>query len=148
MEWNLLFGLTNAIALGGWLALAALPRRERVLNAVLWLGVGMLCAIYAAMFVALLGGLVDPVRAGGGAAPPFEYTVEGLMAAFAGRGTIVLGWTHYLAFDLFAGLWIARDADARKVGRVVQLPFLFATFMAGPIGLLAWLVLRRPLAPR
>ena len=148
MDWNLLFGLTNAIALAGWLALAALPRRESVLNAVLWLGVGLLCAIYAAMFVALMGGLVDPGRAGGGASPPFVYTVEGLMTAFAARGTIVLGWTHYLAFDLFAGFWIARDADGRKVGRLVQLPFLFATFMAGPIGLLAWLVLRRPLAPR
>ena len=57
-------------------------------------------------------------------------------------GGIVLGWTHYLAFDLFVGLWIARDADAKGFSRLVQLPILFFTLMAGPIGLLLWLVIR------
>ncbi|MBL8655906.1 MAG: DUF4281 domain-containing protein [Altererythrobacter sp.] len=142
MDWDLVFAATNAVALAGWVALAVLPRREAVLGAVLWGGVGLLCAAYAAMFVGLTGGLVDPARAGGGAAPPFQYSVDGLRAMFASRGAIVIGWTHFLAFDLFAGLWIARDADRRGVRRVVQLPFLFATIMAGPIGLLAWLGLR------
>jgi len=54
----------------------------------------------------------------------------------------VLGWTHYLAFDLFIGQWIARDADNKGFNRLVQLPFLFLTLMAGPIGLLLWLVVR------
>ncbi|MCZ8170432.1 MAG: DUF4281 domain-containing protein, partial [Brevundimonas sp.] len=49
---------------------------------------------------------------------------------------------HYLAFDLFVGLWIARDADAKGFGRVIQLPFLFFTLMAGPVGLLLWLIVR------
>jgi hypothetical protein len=57
-------------------------------------------------------------------------------------GGIVLGWTHYLAFDLFIGQWIARDADNKGFNRLVQLPFLFLTLMAGPIGLLLWLVVR------
>ena len=148
MDWDLLFAATNAVAVAGWLALAALPRRDTVLAAVLWAGVALLCAAYTAMFVGLMGGLVDPVRDAAGPAPPFEYTVDGLKAAFASRGVIVLGWTHYLAFDLFVGLWIARDADTRGVGRLVQLPFLFATFMAGPIGLLAWLALRGSLGRR
>ena len=63
-------------------------------------------------------------------------------------GGIVIGWTHYLAFDLFVGLWIARDADDKGVGRLVQLPFLFLTLMAGPIGLLSWLGFRGTGAPR
>lgn len=148
MDWELLFRLTNAVALAGWVALALLPRREGVLAGVLLAGVGLLCAAYAVMFVSLVGGLADPVRDAAGPPPAFEYTVDGLKAVFAAKGAIVLGWTHYLAFDLFVGLWIARDADARRVGRLVQIPFLFATFMAGPIGLLAWLLLRRPLARR
>lgn len=147
MDWDLLFKVTNAAAVAGWLALALLPRGERVFGAVL-VGVGLLCAIYLAMFVGLLGGLVDPVRDSGGAPPAFEYTVDGLKTLFAARGAIVLGWTHYLAFDLFVGVWIARDADQRRVGRLVQLPFLAATFLAGPIGLLAWLVARRALSRR
>lgn len=148
MDWNLLFALTNAVAVAGWLALVLLPRSERVLGAVLLVAIGLLCAIYLAMFVGLFGGLVDPVRDGESAAPAFEYTVDGLKTMFAARGAIVLGWTHYLAFDLFVGLWIARDADQRGVGRFVQLPFFLATFLAGPIGLLAWLLARRSLFSR
>lgn len=148
MDWDLVFVATNVIALLGWLALAVLPRNETVLNGVLVGAVALLCAIYALVFVALFGGLVDPVRPDGGIAPPFEYSVDGIMIAFGARGAIVLGWTHYLAFDLFVGSWIARDADTRGVHRLVQLPFLLATFMVGPIGLLLWLLLRRPLARR
>lgn len=146
MDWNLVFAVTNFVAVGGWLTLALLPRRKPVLNAVLYAGVGLLCAIYLVVFVGLLGGLVDPGADMAGA--PFEYTVDGLKTMFAARGAIVVGWTHYLAFDLFVGLWIARDADQRRIGRLVQLPFFMVTFLAGPIGLFAWLLLRRPLTRR
>mgnify|MGYP000274082561 CR=1 FL=1 len=145
MDWDLVFALTNAVALAGWLALALLPRRDVVLGAVLWAGVALLCAAYAGVFAGLFGGWLDPVRDAAGRAPPFEYSVEGLKAIFASRGAIVLGWTHYLAFDLFVGLWIARDADGRGVARLAQAPFLLATYLAGPLGLLGWLAVRKPL---
>lgn len=143
MTWEQIFGVTNGLAVAGWLALAALPRRKGVLDAVLYLAIGLLCAIYLALFFSLLGGFVDPVREGSVSAPTFDYSVAGLQAMFASQGTIVVGWTHYLAFDLFVGVWIARDADARQAARWIQLPFLFATLMAGPIGLLGWLIARR-----
>ena len=47
-----------------------------------------------------------------------------------------------LVWDEFIGQWIARDADNKGFNRLVQLPFLFLTLMAGPIGLLLWLVVR------
>ena len=79
----------------------------------------------------------------GFAAPDLsDYSISGLRALFMSDAGIVIGWTHYLAFDLFVGTWIARDADGRGVGRIVQVPFLFVTLMAGPIGLLAWLIVR------
>ena len=140
--WTTLFALTNAIALGGWVLLAFFPRKPLTMSAVLYLGVALLCVCYAAMVVVLVGGLADPGRVGGGAEPPFDYSIPGIRALFQSDGGIVLGWTHYLAFDLFTGLWIARDADAKGFARWVQLPFLFATFLAGPIGLLSWLVMR------
>lgn len=146
MDWDLLFGVTNIVAVAGWLALALLPRSEPVLGAVLYAGVGLLCAIYLVIFAGLLGGLVDAGADTAGA--PFEYSVDGLKAMFAARGAIVVGWTHYLAFDLFVGLWTARDADQRRIGRVVQLPFFAVTFLAGPIGLLAWLLARGSLSRR
>ena len=116
---------------------------------VLYACVAMLCLAYAAMFIALFGGLADAGRVAGAApADLTDYSVDGLRALFMSDGGIVLGWTHYLAFDLFVGLWIAKDADHKGFSRLVQLPFLFATLMAGPIGLLAWLIVRERRARR
>jgi hypothetical protein len=147
--WQTLFGITNLVALGGWAILLLAPRRPLLLTIVLYLGVGLLCLIYAALFVMLIGGLVDPGRVAGAPAQDLsDYSISGIRALFQSDGGIVLGWTHYLAFDLFTGLWIARDADAKSVGRLVQAPILVATFFAGPIGLLAWLAVREPAARR
>ena len=141
--WQSLFVLTNVAAFACWAMLAFLPRRSIVMASVLFFGVGMLCLVYAGMFVALFGGLADPVRVAGASPPDLtNYSVSGLRALFMSDGGIVLGWTHYLAFDLFVGQWIARDADNKGFHRLFQLPFLFLTLMAGPIGLLLWLAVR------
>lgn len=143
MDWDAIFQLTNVIALAGWVALAFLPRRPLTLSLILYAGVALLCLVYAAVFVAVFGGLADPARVSGAAPPDLgDYSIPGLRALFMSDAGIVIGWTHYLAFDLFVGTWIARDADGRGVGRIVQLPALFVTLMVGPIGLLAWLVVR------
>lgn len=143
MNWDLVFSLTNAVAMLGWVMLAVLPRRPLTLSAILYLGVGLLCLVYFLLFVALFGNVVDPIRLPATPEPNLlDYSIEGLRPLFMSDGGIVIGWTHYLAFDLFVGLWIARDADAMGVGRLVQLPFLFVTLMAGPIGLLTWLAFR------
>ena len=149
MGWDFLFSLTNTIAFAGWIALALLPRGPKVMAIVLYACVAMLCLAYAAMFIALFGGLADAGRVAGAApADLTDYSVDGLRALFMSDGGIVLGWTHYLAFDLFVGLWIAKDADHKGFSRLAQLPFLFATLMAGPIGLLAWLIVRERRARR
>lgn len=141
--WQTLFSVTNAIALIAWALLILAPRRPAPLAMVLYLGVGLLCLIYAVCFAGLFGGFMDPVRDTG--VPPADlsnYSVAGLKSFFRSDGAIVLGWTHYLAFDLFVGLWIARDADAKGFSRIVQAPVLIATFFVGPVGLLVWLIVR------
>lgn len=141
--WQALFSLTNAIALAMWLVLILAPRRPVPLSLVLYLGVGLLCLAYVAMFAALLLGWADPVRdAGLGATNFTDYSIAGLKDAFRSEGAIAVGWTHYLALDLFTGLWIARDADAKGFSRLVQAPVLLVTFLAGPVGLLTWLFMR------
>ncbi|WP_419809907.1 ABA4-like family protein [Sphingomonas sp.] len=138
--WQQLFGLTNAAALVGWAVLLLGPRRW--VPVVRYAVVGFLCTVYVALLVALLAGWIDPVR-DGPAAPLTDYSVRGLRSLFASDGGIVVGWTHYLAFDLFVGCWIADDADRRGVGRIAQAPVLLLTLMAGPAGPLAWMLLRR-----
>lgn len=143
MSWAGVFAAVNAVALAGWLALLLLPRGPKVMALVLYLSVGLLCLAYAAAFVALFGGLADPVRIAGAAPPDLtDYSIPGLRALFMSDGGIVIGWIHYLAFDLFVGQWIAKDADHKGFSRLAQAPVLLATFLAGPIGLLTWLAVR------
>ena len=141
--WQAMFSITNLIAVLAWAMLAFLPRKPLAMTTVLYLGVGLLCLCYTLMFAALLGGGVDPGQVPG--SQPYvasDYSIAGLRRLFMSDAGLVIGWTHYLAFDLFTGLWIARDADNKDFSRAVQLPFLLATFMAGPIGLFAWLIVR------
>lgn len=141
--WQGLFAFTNWVALLGWAVLLLLPRKPLPLSAVFYLGVGLLCATYAAILAALVSGSADPGQIPGTAPADLgDYSIAGIRALFQSDGGIVLGWTHYLAFDLFTGLWIARDADAKGFSRIVQTPFLAATFLAGPIGLLGWFLVR------
>jgi hypothetical protein len=144
MGWAAVFGAVNLLALIAWVALIALPRWPALLSAILYLGVGLLCLIYATGLIGVVSGLI-PNPGGGG----MDFTsIAGIRAIFATDGGVTIGWTHYLAFDLFVGLWIARDADAKGMSRLIQAPILLATFMAGPLGLGVWLLLREPAARR
>lgn len=143
MSWAALFGLTNLVAVVGWLMLLALPRRPLTYSAILFGCVGLLCLAYTAIFIALFFVGADAGRVAGAPAPDLtDYSIGGIRGLFMSDGGIVVGWTHYLAFDLFTGLWISRDADAKGFSRLAQLPSLLLTFLAGPIGLLSWLLLR------
>lgn len=138
MSWDNIFLMANYWAFVGWAALAFAPRSPKILAAVLYAGVALLCLGYAAMLIGFLSGGIDPGGPGNGS----FTTLAGVMKLFDTPGGATLGWTHYLAFDLFIGMWIARDADAKGFGRIVQIPFLFLTLMVGPVGLLAWLLVR------
>lgn len=145
MTWDLVFSITNWWALVGWAMLAFLPRKPFVTTFVMYAVVAMLCAVYTLCFGLLLSASVDPGALPGAGDAGFT-TLSGVMALFDSRAGGVIGWTHYLAFDLFIGLWIATDADSKGFGRVWQVPILFVTLMAGPIGLLIWLLIREPSA--
>ncbi len=144
MGWAAVFGAVNLLALIAWTALILLPRWPALLSAILYLGVGLLCIVYATGLIGVVSGLI-PNPGGGG----MDFTtIAGIRALFATDGGVTIGWTHYLAFDLFVGLWIARDGDAKSISRLVQAPVLLATFMAGPLGLGIWLLFREPAARR
>jgi hypothetical protein len=132
MPWDGLFTFVHVVALAGWALLFLAPRGPKVAAYVLYLCVGLLCLAYTVMFVAQFSAI---------AAGDF-LSIDGIRALFASDGGIVIGWTHYLAFDLFIGQWIAKDADHKGFSRVAQVPVLLLTLLAGPIGLLVWLFIR------
>lgn len=141
--WETLFSLTNGWALLGWVMLILLPRRPFVTSFIMYGTVALLCLAYVLMFAALLA---DGGTGGGDSAP--VMSLAWVMALFDSEAGTVIGWTHYLAFDLFVGLWIAGDADAKGFGRIGQVPILLLTLLAGPVGLLIWLIMREPAARR
>jgi hypothetical protein len=142
IDWAALFSMVNLLAMIAWVSLILLPRWPTLLAALLYGGVGLLCLIYGVCLIGVVSGLI-PNPDGGGA----DFTtIEGVRAIFASDAGVTIGWTHYLAFDLFVGLWIARDGDAKNISRLIQAPILLATFMAGPLGLFIWLLVREPAA--
>lgn len=138
MSWDAVFLLVNYWTIAGWLLLACAPRDPKILALILYAGVALLCLAYAIMLGGFLTGGIDPGGPAGG-----DFTsLAGVMKLFDTPGGATLGWTHYLAFDLFVGTWIARDADQKGFGRLAQCPFLLLTLLVGPAGLLAWLIVR------
>jgi hypothetical protein len=129
---DLAFRSGNLLALAGWLALAASPPSRRWTPRVWQLTGWVLPLLLALGYVALLLGHWGPGGFGSLAEVQQLFERPGLLAA---------GWLHYLAFDLFVGTWIARDAARRALPHWALLPCLALTFLFGPAGLLAYAAL-------
>lgn len=69
-------------------------------------------------------------------------TLEGLMKLFSQKEAVLIGWLHYLAFDLLVGIWEFTDSKKIGVSHWLLIPCLFLTLMAGPIGFLLYLAIR------
>ena len=101
-------------------------------------GIGLLACAYAAIIIPLMTGMID----GGSTGSPDFTTLAGVQNLLASPGGATVGWIHYLAFDLFVGLWIARNADKYGFARWMQIPILLFVLMLGPLGLVLYLLLR------
>jgi len=54
---------------------------------------------------------------------------------------LLIFWLHFLTINLFAGNWIANDAQNFLVSRPFVIISLIATYFTGPLGLvLYWLI--------
>lgn len=138
--WEQIFGSANLLAMIAWAVLILGPRRDIVMRLLFF---GPLLVLVLGYVIGLTLVLTNVVPTGGGA--DFS-TIEGVRSIFASDPGVTIGWVHYLAFDLFAGIWIARNADAHGLntpkGRLVQAPILFFTFAAGPFGLALYIAIR------
>jgi hypothetical protein len=69
-------------------------------------------------------------------------SLDSLMALFSDKRMVLIGWVHYLAFDLMTGVWIKKNAVKHGISHVAIIPCLLFTFMLGPLGLLIYLLMR------
>ena len=141
MDWSQIFAIANTAVLAPWAALILLPRGPKLHALVFYLGIGLLALAYSVLLIGLVinGGGIDVGAMG---------SLEGVMRLMASPAGVTVGWIHYLAFDLFVGQWISKDADHKQVSRLVQAPVLLLTLLAGPFGLFVWMVIREGRARR
>lgn len=135
-QYELAFSLINAAVLPGWLLLVFAPR---------WKGTqivvhsGLMILAFAVLYLVWLSWAIF---GGEGAEGGGMDSLGGVMTLFSHPMGILVGWTHYLAFDLFVGAWISRDAIRRGVRHWFVIPCLAFTLMFGPVGLLLYVILR------
>lgn len=137
MELDLLFRLANLSVFPAWIMLIFLPN---------WSVTKTL--VHSMLYPLILGaaytiGLFLSVFGGMGAADGGFGSIDQVRALFSVDIGIFVGWVHYLLFDLFVGAWEARDAKRRGFSHWLLVPCLFLTFMAGPFGLLLYIILRK-----
>lgn len=131
MTLETIFQICQATALAGWVALALAPLARARLIGFARIVVLLLAAAYLVQYFT-----ITEVTGG-----DFS-TLAGVAGLFSKAGNVMLGWTHYLAFDLAVGSWEAEDAAKHGVPHWLLLPCLFLTLMLGPIGLLLYIGLR------
>jgi len=126
-----LFSLAGVLAAGGWILLAALPRWRWTMG----IASVFLPLTLAGLYLGLV--LVHLIGADGGFG-----SLEQVARLFENRWLLLAGWVHYLAFDLFVGAWEVRDAQRLGLPHLAVLPCLALTLFAGPVGLLAYFLVR------
>lgn len=127
-----LFDLANTTALAGWLVLLASPIAPQLAQRISGVAIPLLLStLYAGLALAHFA------SAEGGFG-----SLDDVATLFAQREMVLLGWVHYLAFDLFVGAWEVRTARAEAIPFVLVVPCLAVTFLLGPAGLLLFMLLR------
>ncbi len=134
-----LFSNANMLSMAGWLVLVVSialrwnPGRDLVAGLIV-------PAVLSLGYVAIIA--VHWSSAQGGFS-----SLSGVSALFQSPWMLLAGWVHFLAFDLFLGAWIAREADRHGISRWLVIPIMPLTLLFGPMGLVAWLMLRFAAAP-
>jgi hypothetical protein len=130
----LAFELSNLAVLPFWALIILAPRSRLAARAVAspWILLPPLL-VYAWAVLPALSQVLPIV------ARPELDSVANLLGQPLGA---LAGWAHFLAFDLFVARFIVLDARERDLPWFVLSPILLATLLLGPLGLLAYMVVR------
>ena len=136
MDLERVFSLASTGAMIGWLLLVLAPLRRDTAVSGARIIAALLCGVYFSfLLAALTSGNGPPAGAG-------FSTLAGVRLLLSTPEALLAGWVHYLAFDLFIGSWQVADAPKSNIPHWLLLPCLALTFVAGPVGLLLYLILK------
>jgi Domain of unknown function (DUF4281) len=136
---DIIFKLSNLIALLAWLALIA-SAPSKAWTKTIWRIAGrFIPLLFSVLYVALLITYWSPEGGFG--------SIEQVQTLFKTPGLLVAGWVHYLAWDLWLGVCIASRAAQLNIAHWLVIILLLLTFMFGPAGLLAFILIRAAMRP-
>ena len=70
-----------------------------------------------------------------------HLNLDSLYTVFAAESFLLVFWLHFIALNLFLGLWVARDAVKYNISRSLVFVPLTLIYFTGPVGLiLYWLI--------
>jgi hypothetical protein len=131
---EILFNLSNLFILPFWLMMIFLPHwhwTQRVM-ATLW-PIAILAFMYAGLLLTQFSGVSGSL---------LNLTLDSIAGMLGTPAGAAVGWVHFLAFDLFVGRWAYLDSRERGLSAWLASPALVFILMAGPLGLLLYLLVR------
>lgn len=132
MSYSEIFQYCSLLAMLNWLLLIVAPRWKWTGRIVVGVSITLLAVLYVSFVFQALK-LEDMSN---------FSSLEGVMSLFTNEQAVLVGWIHYLAFDLMTGYYITRDAIKREISHLLVIPCLLLTFMLGPTGLLIYFIIR------
>lgn len=132
MSFEQLFSSASTLAMLGWVVLIFLPRGWKWLNLIPSILIPLVLSVLYSFLIARYF-----FSAQGG----FDSLAD-VQQLFTYPAAALAGWVHYLAFDLFVGGVIAKQADEIGLSRMIQAPILLLTFMFGPFGYLLFMLIK------
>jgi len=128
------FSIVNALVMPQWLLMIFAPHwkwTQKLVDAYL---IPVLLAVAYALYMITSFGNLDFMS---------FSTLKGIKQLFSEEQSVLVGWIHYLCFDLVAGTWIYKDSLAKSMNRIVVGLCLFFCLMLGPIGFLLYWISRK-----
>lgn len=129
-KWATIFAMT------GWLALILFPNHVYTEGYIVSIVAVLLAILYG--YLLIFGKKYDqgvPIKGS------FK-DLEGVVNLFKSPRGVLIGWIHYLAFDLVIGLLMLKNSQHYGINHWLMLPCLLFTLMFGPLGLLLYILMR------
>lgn len=132
MDTTLFFKIANNTAMLGWLLLLIVPKWKYTIPFIVSAIIFFLTGSYTFIIVKTLPFIK----------PDVFSSLATIRNLFQNDIALLAGWVHYLAFDLFVGIYIVKESEKCKIHRLIVTLLLPLTFLFGPIGYAAFQIIK------
>ncbi len=133
---NFYFKASSYLAMFCWTFIIFFPTLSFTYHFALLSSIGLLCFLYG--FLLIFKSNHDETEY-----PKGNFSsLEGVCNLFKNSKSVLIGWIHYLAFDLMVGLYIKNQATQLGISHWLQIPCFILTFIFGPLGLLLFFIVK------